>query len=90
MSLVVNVASECGYTDGHYKELVKLHDTLGPTGKFQVLAFPCNQFGAQEPKSNKEICSFAKDRFKVTFPMFSKIDVIGDNVEPAFQELVGK
>lgn len=47
--LVVNVASECGYTDGHYKALVRLQDKLGSTEKFTVLAFPCNQFGNQEP-----------------------------------------
>lgn len=86
---MVNVASECGYTDGHYKELVKLHETLSPSGKFQVLAFPCNQFGAQEPAPNNEISSFAKTRYKVSFPLFAKIDVTGDHVEPAFQELVG-
>ena len=47
--LVVNVASACGYTDGHYKALVKLHNRLSPGGRFTVLAFPCNQFGMQEP-----------------------------------------
>lgn len=53
VSLVVNVASECGYTDNHYKSLVRLQELLGPTGKFNVLAFPCNQFGQQEPKVGK-------------------------------------
>ena len=48
--LVVNVASECGYTDSHYKALVRLQEQLSLTNKFKVLAFPCNQFGAQEPK----------------------------------------
>lgn len=47
--LVVNVASECGYTDGHYKTLVRLQKKLGANDKFTVLAFPCNQFGKQEP-----------------------------------------
>ena len=49
VSLVVNVASACGYTDGHYRALTKLQDQLAMTKKFNVLAFPCNQFGAQEP-----------------------------------------
>jgi len=49
--LIVNVASECGYTDHHYRELVNLHQQLAPTGHFNVLAFPCNQFGGQEPQA---------------------------------------
>ena len=49
---MVNVASECGFTDGHYRSLVRIQETLGRTGLFQVLAFPCNQFGGQEPKVN--------------------------------------
>lgn len=49
ITLVVNVASECGYTDNHYKALSKIHNHLVTTGRFSVLAFPCNQFGKQEP-----------------------------------------
>jgi len=90
VSLVVNVASECGYTDSHYKALVKLQSELSPTGKFQVLAFPCNQFGKQEPHGNKEILKFAQKHYAVNFPIFSKIDVIGDNANYAFATLVGQ
>lgn len=50
MLLIVNVASECGYTDGHYADLTRLKHDLGKGGHFEVLAFPCNQFGGQEPK----------------------------------------
>jgi glutathione peroxidase-family protein len=49
VTLVVNVASECGFTDAHYKSLIRLKNVLQPTGKFEILAFPCNQFGYQEP-----------------------------------------
>ena len=53
--LVLNVASECGFTDSHYKQLVKLYTTLRSSGKFEIIAFPCNQFGAQEPGKENEI-----------------------------------
>ncbi|KAJ6662501.1 hypothetical protein lerEdw1_011637 [Lerista edwardsae] len=74
VALVVNVASECGYTDSHYKALQQLQREFGPY-HFNVLAFPCNQFGQQEPDSDKEIESFARKTYKVSFPMFSKIAV---------------
>merc|ERR1712130_122225 len=53
--LAVNVASHCGYTDGHYRGLQRLHDILGNSGKLEILGFPCNQFGAQEPGTPEEI-----------------------------------
>nr|XP_020643802.1 glutathione peroxidase 7 [Pogona vitticeps] len=87
VSLVVNVASECGYTDSHYKALQKLQRELG-SHHFNVLAFPCNQFGQQEPNSNKEIESFARKMYGVTFPMFSKIAVKGTGANPAFKYLI--
>ncbi|XP_060087810.1 glutathione peroxidase 7 [Heteronotia binoei] len=87
VSLVVNVASECGYTDSHYKALQQLQRELGPY-HFNVLAFPCNQFGQQEPDSNKEIESFARKTYGVSFPMFSKIAVKGTGANPAFKYLV--
>ncbi|XP_061169108.1 glutathione peroxidase 7-like [Saccostrea echinata] len=86
--LVVNVASECGYTDGHYRSLVRLQDKLGSSDKFSVLAFPCNQFGKQEPGSYKEILSFAKKNYKVNFPIFSKINVMGEDVPDAWKYLI--
>lgn len=85
--LVVNVASECGYTDGHYKALVRLQDKLGSTEKFTVLAFPCNQFGNQEPGTYNEILSFAKKNYNVNFPIFSKVDVVGDNAPDVWSYL---
>uniref|UniRef100_A0A8C0QI32 Glutathione peroxidase n=1 Tax=Chelonoidis abingdonii TaxID=106734 RepID=A0A8C0QI32_CHEAB len=86
VSLVVNVASECGFTDSHYKALQQLQRDLG-SQYFNVLAFPCNQFGQQEPDSNKEIESFARKTYGATFPMFSKIAVTGAGANAAFKYL---
>lgn len=83
--LIVNVASQCGFTP-QYSGLEKLHRTYGDRG-FAVLGFPCNQFGAQEPGSEKEIQTFCETSFGVTFPMFAKIDVNGDQADPLFQFL---
>ncbi|KAJ7405372.1 Glutathione peroxidase 7 [Willisornis vidua] len=88
VSLVVNVASECGYTDSHYKALQQLQRDLGPY-HFNVLAFPCNQFGQQEPDSNREIESFARKTYGASFPMFSKITVSGAGAIPAYKYLIG-
>lgn len=85
--LVVNVASECGFTDKHYKQMVKAFDIFGKTGKFNILAFPCNQFSNQEPKENEEILKFAKETYGVQFPMFAKIEVKGDKMHPAWEVL---
>lgn len=90
VSLVVNVATLCGFTDSTYKDLKKLHDILGFGGKFNVLAFPCNQFGDQEPYENEVILNFAKTNYAVEFPMFSKIDVIGEHAHPAYKSLISK
>ncbi|XP_061486440.1 glutathione peroxidase 7 [Rhineura floridana] len=87
VSLVVNVASECGYTDSHYKALQQLQRDLG-SYHFNVLAFPCNQFGLQEPNTNKEIENFARKTYGVSFPMFSKIAVKGTGTNPAFKYLI--
>ena len=75
--LVVNVASNCGFTPQN-KDLQQLYIDFKNKG-FEVLAFPCNQFGSQEPGSSKEIQNFCTERYAVTFPIFSKIDVNGDN-----------
>jgi glutathione peroxidase len=74
--LVVNVASRCGLTP-QYAGLRELHDAHREQG-FTVLAFPCNQFGGQEPGSDAEICEFAQSKYGADFPMFSKIEVNGD------------
>uniref|UniRef100_A0A8C2HXF3 Glutathione peroxidase n=1 Tax=Cyprinus carpio TaxID=7962 RepID=A0A8C2HXF3_CYPCA len=89
VSLVVNVASECGYTDEHYKDLQQLQKDFGPF-HFNVLAFPCNQFGQQEPGSDKEIDSFVRRVYGVSFPIFSKIAVVGIGANNAYKYLVGE
>ncbi|GJP49868.1 hypothetical protein CLOM_g9027 [Closterium sp. NIES-68] len=71
VSLVVNVASECGLTKRNYEELSLLHNRFAPRG-FQVLAFPCNQFSNQEPKSNADILSFARTNHSAPFRIFAK------------------
>jgi glutathione peroxidase len=80
--LVVNVASACGYTP-QYTGLEALHRELAPRG-FSVLAFPCNQFGAQEPGTPEEIAGFCQSRFDVTFPVFEKVDVHGPGRSPIY------
>ncbi|XP_002979231.2 probable phospholipid hydroperoxide glutathione peroxidase [Selaginella moellendorffii] len=84
--LVVNIASQCGLTSGNYKELVEVHKKYKDQG-FEVLAFPCNQFGGQEPGSNEEIKQFACTRYKAEFPIFDKVDVNGPSTAPVYQFL---
>lgn len=83
--LVVNVASECGFTP-QYKGLETLYQSYKDEG-FMVLGFPSNQFGKQEPKSDKEIYFFCQGTYDVSFDMFSKIDVNGENTAPLYQYL---
>jgi len=83
--LVVNTASECGFTP-QYQGLQTLYDKLHRRG-FEVLAFPCNQFGAQEPGSESEIQSFCELKYGVTFPLFAKVDVNGEEAAPLFRYL---
>lgn len=80
--LVVNVASACGYTP-QYAGLEALYRKHKDSG-FVVLGFPCNQFGAQEPGSDKDIADFCEKNYGVTFPLFAKVDVNGDNQHPLF------
>ncbi|CAK7892322.1 glutathione peroxidase-like peroxiredoxin Hyr1p [[Candida] anglica] len=83
--LIVNVASKCGFTP-QYKELEELNKKY--EGKdVQILGFPCNQFGGQEPGSSDEIASFCQLNFGVTFPVLHKIDVNGDNTDPVYKFL---
>ncbi|XP_055806747.1 probable glutathione peroxidase 8 [Solanum dulcamara] len=84
--LIVNVASKCGLTDSNYKDLNHLHEKYKDQG-LEILAFPCNQFGAQEPGSNNEIVEFACTRFKSEFPIFDKIEVNGENTSPFYKFL---
>ncbi|TCZ76503.1 glutathione peroxidase [Paenibacillus albiflavus] len=83
--LIVNTASKCGFTP-QYKGLQELYDKHKDQG-FEILAFPCNQFGSQEPGTNDEIQSFCELNYGVTFPLFAKIDVKGDNIHPLFKYL---
>ena len=86
--LIVNVASKCGATP-QYKDLQALEAQYGKKG-LKVLGFPCNQFGKQEPKSNADIKDFCTTKFKVTFDMFSKIDVNGKSADPLYSYLTSK
>jgi glutathione peroxidase len=86
--LIVNTASKCGFTP-QYEGLEALHRDLGARG-FEVLGFPCNQFGAQEPGDAAEIANFCSLSYDVTFPLFAKIDVNGGNADPLFEQLKGE
>lgn len=83
--LIVNTASECGLTP-QYEELQALHEKYADKG-VAVLGFPCNQFGKQEPGSDADIAKFCTDNYKVTFDMFSKVDVNGPNAAPLYRHL---
>ena len=84
-ALLVNVASKCGLTP-QYTGLEKLQETYGDRG-FTVLGFPCNQFLGQEPGTAEEIQEFCSVNYGVTFPLFEKIDVNGDDRHPLYAEL---
>ena len=85
--LIVNVASECGYTP-QYKELQELYDKYG--SKVVVLGFPANDFGGQEPGSNEEIATFCERNYGVKFPVFQKIAVTGPDTHPLYKYLSDK
>src|SRR5580704_6891168 len=85
--LVVNVASQCGYTP-QYEGLQALYAKYKDKG-FVIAGFPANNFGGQEPGTNEEIGAFCKSKFGVTFPMFSKISVLGGDKAPLYQWLTG-
>ena len=83
--LIVNTASKCGFTP-QYKGLETLYKKLHGKG-LEILGFPCNQFGAQEPGSEADIATFCEVNFGVTFPLFAKVDVNGDNAAPLYKFL---
>ena len=83
--LIVNVASKCGYTP-QYEGLEQLHRDLGERG-LAVLGFPCNQFGAQEPGTAKEIRAFCDAKYGVTFPMYAKVEVNGRDAHVLYRYL---
>ncbi|WP_454596935.1 glutathione peroxidase [Qipengyuania sp. SM2507] len=86
--LVVNTASECGFTP-QYDGLEELYQKFGERG-FEVLGFPCNQFGGQEPGDAEEIAEFCKVNFGVTFPLMEKVEVNGPDASPLFDWLKGE
>lgn len=83
--LIVNTASACGFTP-QYEGLEKLYKEFNSEG-FEILAFPCNQFGKQESGSNDEIKDFCDLNFNISFPLFQKIEVNGEGAHPLYQEL---
>ena len=85
--LLVNVASRCGLTP-QYQGLQQLQERFGARG-FSVLAFPCNQFGQQEPGTEAQILEFCQTRYQVNFPVFAKIDVNGPQRHPLYTLLAG-
>jgi glutathione peroxidase len=86
--LVVNVASECGFT-AQYSGLEELHRKYGEQG-LAILGFPCNQFGAQEPGSEAEILEFCQTKYDVSFPLYAKINVNGADRHPLYAHLAGE
>ena len=85
--LIVNTASQCGYTP-QYEDLQKLYDTY--KDKLVTVGFPANNFGGQEPGTNAEIQSFCKKNYGVTFPIAAKVSVKGDDIHPLFKWLTSK
>ena len=83
--LIVNTASKCGFTP-QYKGLEALYEKLHGKG-LEILGFPCNQFGAQEPGTEKEIAQFCELNYGVTFPLFAKVEVNGGNAAPVYKYL---
>jgi len=83
--LIVNVASKCGFTP-QYKDLQSLYEKYKDQG-LEILAFPCNQFGGQESGTNEEIKTFCDTKYNVTFPLFDKVEVKGENASPLFKFL---
>ncbi|MBU54743.1 MAG: glutathione peroxidase [Deltaproteobacteria bacterium] len=86
--LLVNVASKCGLTP-QYKGLQALYDEYKDKG-LEVIAFPCNQFGAQEPGTHEEIKTFCSTQYNVTFPLYAKLDVNGPNRHPLYTHLTNQ
>ncbi|GGA03049.1 glutathione peroxidase [Blastomonas marina] len=83
--LIVNTASKCGFTP-QYKGLQELHERYSEQG-FDVLGFPSNQFGEQEPGSNEEIAEFCSVNYDISFPLMAKVEVNGDHAEPLYKWL---
>ncbi|GAB6025241.1 Glutathione peroxidase 7 [Chamberlinius hualienensis] len=89
ITLVVNIANACGYADSHYKSLGRILDILGPH-RFGILAFPCNQFGQQEPGTSEDIKNHLIRNYGAEYMIFKKIDVIGGDAHPVFKNLAAQ
>eukprot|EP00043_Microstomoeca_roanoka_P002420 m.38309 g.38309 ORF g.38309 m.38309 type:complete len:161 (-) comp11476_c0_seq2:41-523(-) len=87
--LITNVASRCGFTHAHYTELAEVYSQLKSRG-LRILAFPCNQFGRQEPGSNAEIEQFACAKYGAEYTIMAKIEVNGPNTDPVYNFLKDK
>ena len=86
--LIVNTASQCGFTP-QFREMEDLYQQYHAQG-LEILGFPCNQFGSQDPGRDEDILAFCQTKYGVTFPMFAKIDVNGPDAHPLFQHLKAK
>lgn len=86
VTIIVNVASQCGLTDTNYKQLNELYEKYGQSRGLRILAFPCNQFNGQEPGGLKDILQFTKQR-GVQFDIFEKVEVNGENAHPLWKFL---
>ncbi|CAM8876827.1 unnamed protein product [Rhodiola kirilowii] len=84
--LIVNVASHCGFANTNFKEFSQLYERYRDLG-LEILAFPCNQFGHQEPGTNEQVLEYTCSRFSPEFPIFEKVDVNGSNAIPLFKFL---
>lgn len=84
--LIVNVASKCGYTK-QYTGLQMIYERYKEKG-FEILAFPCNDFGEQEPGTNEEIKEFCTSKYNVTFQLFDKVKVLGENKSQLYEKLI--
>ena len=88
--VIVNVASKWGKTDVNYKQLVELHNKHSEAAGLQILGFPCNQFGGQEPGTDQEVREFATTKYGVKWDLFSKVEVNGGNADPLWNFLKEK
>lgn len=86
VTIVVNLASQCGYTQANYEGLTELYQTYKARG-FEIIGLPCNQFGSQEPGTCKEIQHFAASTYKAHFQIYDKVEVNGPNTHPVYHYL---
>lgn len=85
----MNIANGCGYADQHYRSMGRMLDIMSPD-RFNILAFPCNQFGRQEPGTSTDIKNYLIRNYGAEYLIFKKIDVIGSDSHPVYKSLTGK